>query len=101
MQEFGRLMAKVNEFKSRGATGLAKQFKARAWKEYGKALHPVMDSTSPVHNKEWKLRRDWKKHGDFKQSRETRKIAPAYRDETIRRMRNMSEFIIKDKSKVE
>ena len=54
----------------------------------GKALHPVMDSTSPVHrgfqNWTWASRH---KHGDMSETIEDLRAAPAYRQETIDLMR--------------
>jgi RHS repeat-associated protein len=43
-----------------------------AYRSLGKALHPIMDSTSPEHQgwQEWNLLRDWRHHGSFSKSRE-------------------------------
>jgi hypothetical protein len=60
-----------------------------AYKYLGRALHPVMDSTSPVHSgmQEWVMRRDWRKHGDMPKAMEDVKhLTPALLDETRRRM---------------
>src|SRR6266704_1617185 len=81
-----------HEYRERGVTGVAENFEAMAWRAYGEALHPIMDSTSPVHNQVWRYG-DRHRHGDYEQSQETRAIAPQYRDETVRRMQNMGEFI--------
>ena len=93
LRDFGELMSKSTEYRSKGVTQMADDFEKRAWIEYGKALHPIMDSTSPVHNQEWRLLSDFHFHGDYRNSRESRSLAPAYRDETVRRMQNVAEFI--------
>src|SRR6266571_5679293 len=92
LSEFNKFMTKANEYRERGVTGVAENFEAMAWRAYGEALHPIMDSTSPVHNQVWRYG-DRHRHGDYEQSQETRAIAPQYRDETVRRMQNMGEFI--------
>ena len=92
MRGFSELMSQANDYRARGASGLADGFEQRAWTEYGKALHPIMDSTSPVHNQEWNLR-DAKHHGNNSQTREDMSAAPAYRDETVQRMGNIPQYV--------
>jgi hypothetical protein len=93
LQNFADLLAKAGDYRSRGVIGIADNFERRAWIEYGKALHPIMDSTSPVHNQEWRIR-DRHVHGDYPESREDINTAPAYREETVKRMHDIPSFII-------
>jgi len=84
--------AKANDSRSNGDAQQAGQFEREGWINFGKALHPIMDSTSPVHNAEWNLT-DYQQHGNNSKTKENMKVAPSYRDETVRRMQNPSEFI--------
>jgi len=86
------LMGRSTTYREAGATGLADNFERRAWIEYGKALHPIMDSTSPVHNQEWRIG-DRHAHGDYANSKENMSAAPAYRNETVRRMQDIPSFL--------
>jgi RHS repeat-associated protein len=56
----------------------------------GLALHPIMDSTSPSHRgfQEWSFSQI-QKHGDFSESLESIEMAPAYRDETVKLMKEL------------
>lgn len=96
MTEFSDDINKANVAAAAGETNLAKHYEAEAWREYGKAQHPIMDSTSPVHNQQWNLK-DYKKHGNFDNSQEDMRTAPAYRDITVNKMQNMQEFLKNDK----
>jgi hypothetical protein len=92
MVRFSENMATANEYRAKGGNEMAEYYERKAWIEYGKALHPIMDSTSPVHNRQWRLG-DWQSHGDSQHSQEDMRAAPAYRDETVRRMRNVSDYM--------
>ncbi len=56
----------------------------------GLALHSIMDSTSPSHRgfQKWSFS-EIQKHGDFSESLENIKVAPAYRDETVKLMKEL------------
>ena len=43
-----------------------------AYRSLGRAIHPIMDSTSPAHRgwQEWNMWKDWRHHGSFEKSRE-------------------------------
>lgn len=92
MAEFGDGIKKANDAAANGEMNLAKHYEASAWREYGKAQHPIMDSTSPVHNQQWNIK-DYKNHGDFEHTQESMKVAPAYRQITVEKMNNMREFV--------
>jgi RHS repeat-associated protein len=92
MNEFAENLKTANEHKAKGNTWRAEWFEEKAWNAFGEAQHPIMDSTSPVHNQIWRLS-DRHQHGDYENSQETMVVAPQYREETVRRMRNMQEFL--------
>ena len=60
-----------------------------AFRKLGMALHPIMDSTSPVHRgfQKWHSS-DLFIHGPFPTSLEDVNTAPQYRDETVNLMRS-------------
>jgi hypothetical protein len=57
MQAYRQLMQLSN---------VASVFRYQAYEELGKALHPVMDSTSPMHEgwQVWHMLQDWVFHGN-------------------------------------
>lgn len=64
-------MQQVENFRAKGQQAWADMYERDAYNTLGFALHPVMDSTSPVHSgfQLWKPR-DFYKHGDFWASHE-------------------------------
>lgn len=64
-------MQQVDNFRAKGQQAWADMYERDAYNTLGFALHPVMDSTSPVHSgfQSWRSR-DFYKHGDFWASQE-------------------------------
>lgn len=95
-KEFERLYTQAVEARTKGLDQYAERLERQAWTEYGKALHPIMDSTSPVHNQQWNAGSDWRKHGEkswWNNSQEGMGAARPYEQETVRRMQNPQEFM--------
>jgi hypothetical protein len=86
--KFSDLMSKAGQHKENRNYGKADQVEDQAWFEFGRALHPVMDSTSPVHNMEWR-KRDGLKHGDNINTQENLSAAKRHRNETVSKMRRV------------
>jgi hypothetical protein len=64
-------MGTAAKFRGRGENALADMYQNDAFFSLGFGLHPVMDSTSPVHRDftSWR-NRDFHRHGDFWNSKE-------------------------------
>ncbi len=96
VREFERLYGLAAEARTKGLDPYADRLERQAWTEYGKALHPIMDSTSPVHNQQWNPGSDWHMHGEnswWNSSQEGLDALGPYERETIRRMQNPQQFI--------
>lgn len=64
-------LQQATNFRARGQQAYADMYERDAYNTLGFALHPIMDSTSPVHSDFQKWRsRDFYKHGDFWASQE-------------------------------
>ncbi len=67
LNSFSANMTKFNDALAAGNNEMAAYYEREAWMNYGEALHPVMDSTSPSHNTKWNpldITTAWNEHGN-------------------------------------